>query len=995
MRKIFKLFPVALAVVALASCSSDDFMGNGASDIQLKSNQILVTTEDLSGDDATRAGFVEDEIDGKLKFVTIFNKDDVMKIYDDQNNWRPQDWVCTSVEDVQYTNEQGVYDAVFTAPAGVTQYGSGYGIYPSKYGTKKFGEFADEDRTSMKFDFNMFKVFDATVGAANLPETSDYKDGKFCKFPVPMWGVAADKKMTLKYLTAFLRIDVANLPATAADNSKWLLIRSDKALTGEFTATGIDPDDDAAGLKVAAPVLAGPAAVAATASIDAYPKTGEPTGNTDILVNLGQFAGGNITVYVPIAAGKDKDNKINHNFQVWLSNDVANIATSIDFTGCAVKDSESNPVAKSVYRGQVYSIVDDSRNINTEANTPFEVAKAIVAADKAANRDFALTFANDIVVKNDDVSPQNYDIDFTGQNTEYLIEGVGADGYQFKHKVTINVKFVKNGSAATNLTFRTKAGSKDLTVNFLPGTTLENVTVPAAGDKGLNSNLILTSGDVADKIPNITNESVQKLTVKSSCVLIKSFGEFTIDAPVTNFINKVVLGKNATKLNILKGYPIAIELGAGEEALTHDLTIYSEGASTIGSFSYANMPTTTSGSNKTDNYNVSFESKWDGLPYTYAAGKIIPHTGAEITDVIMTAAQLAKYDGGADAKLIGTYDLDGKTFTSKALTKPFTGAQYYKYNGTATPGFVGNATIKKLAGTNGLFASFAPATANDFIKNLTFDECNVHQTAATVTGTGLLVGAVDGSKAAVIENIVVNANNEIKADLKSEYVAAVAGKVTGTLTLSGIDVKAATVEGYANVGGIIGGIDASAANAAVDFKQSLNGATVSGTAYNEKDVYNKSVANVKCHKVAGISNSQNYATCGTFLGSFVENGTTTTATINIYAKEIPAKVDLTAGLDATALWQWSALVGVDHVKYQIHNYFKEFGLCGVTGKAVTNELVGGAGKIGSGITYNTPSGSTYSTTRTYKGSFGTSAPEDNTPADSYYMNWIDTNPIED
>lgn len=1017
MKKIVNLLPVALALLALASCSNDDLTAQNAGEIQLKPNEILVKAEALGdGESSTmRAGFVEDEITvgsrTGLSFATLFNNGDVMKIYDDSKDWRPQDWTCTSTNDVQYAIETGAAggdEAVFTAPEGTTKYTSGYGIYPSKYGTpaKRFGEFTDEDRTSMKYDFDMFKVYKAEIGAANLPETSAYKDGLFCKFPVPMWGVANNTEtMTLKYLTAFLRIDISNLPAITNTetnpNSRWILIRSDKALTGEFTAKIADPDAE---LPTAAPVLVGPTAVVATDALNAYPKTGSATtgANSDILVNIGDAAG-NITVFVPIAAGQDAAHKITHNFNIYLSDATSDLAatTTIDFSGAnaPVKHQNNAAIAKSVYRGQVYNVIDDSRNVNAEANTPFEVAKAIVAADKLAKRDFTLTFQNDIIVKNDDVSPQNYDIDFTGGNTEYLIDGVGADGYVLKHKVTINAKFVKNGTAATNLTIKTKAGSKDLTINFANGTDIANVTVPAEGANGLNSNLILTSDAAADKIPNITNESVKKLTVKSSCALIKSFGEFTIDAPVTNFINKVVLGKAAKKLNILKGYPIAIELGAGDEAITDNVTIYSEGASTIGSFSYVNMPTTTSGTKKTDKFNVSFESKWDGLPYTYAAGNIINHAGTTISNVIMTAAQLAKYDGTADAYLIGTYDLDSKNVTSKALTNKFTGAQYYKYNASAAPAFVGNATIKKLAGKNGLFASFTPSAANDFIKNLTFDECTVKQTAATTTGTALLVGSVDGSNAAVIENIVVNANNKITADLKSENVAAVAGKVTGTLTLSGIDVKAASVEGYAYVGGIIGGIDATAANAVVNFKQSKDGATVTGTTFNAADVYNTSAAVVKCHKVAGTSNSQNYATCGTFLGSFVE-GTTNTATINIYAKVIPQKVNLTAGLDATALWQWSALVGVDHVKYRIHNYFKEFGLCGVTGKTTTNELVGaGAGTIGSGITYNIPNssaaGTPYTTTRTYKGSFGTTAPVDNKPSGSYYMNWIDTNPIEE
>lgn len=113
MKKIVNLLPVALALLALASCSNDDLTAQNAGEIQLKPNEILVKAEALGdGESSTmRAGFVEDEITvgsrTGLSFATLFNNGDVMKIYDDSKDWRPQDWTCTSTNDVQYAIETG------------------------------------------------------------------------------------------------------------------------------------------------------------------------------------------------------------------------------------------------------------------------------------------------------------------------------------------------------------------------------------------------------------------------------------------------------------------------------------------------------------------------------------------------------------------------------------------------------------------------------------------------------------------------------------------------------------------------------------------------------------------------------------------------------------------------------------------------------------------------------------------------------------------------
>ena len=75
MKGIIKLFPAALAVFALASCSNEDFFGS-----DVKQTQKLVTTfEDTNSEDATRAAWVNN---GGKTIDAIWQEGDLFRVYD-------------------------------------------------------------------------------------------------------------------------------------------------------------------------------------------------------------------------------------------------------------------------------------------------------------------------------------------------------------------------------------------------------------------------------------------------------------------------------------------------------------------------------------------------------------------------------------------------------------------------------------------------------------------------------------------------------------------------------------------------------------------------------------------------------------------------------------------------------------------------------------------------------------------------------------------------
>lgn len=232
MKKVFKFFPAALAVVALASCSSDDLFEK--SSVEVSSEYTLnVSTE--SDDAATRAGHV---IIGSSRSV-VWQAGDVIRTYD--NNLGNFD---------EYAVPKGA-DASKSATFGYKGTGEpelashNYAVFPGDYvNTLGWGKVADVKvpiltmdipETGISFNENFGKIYteddeDYTIGASYVPMWGDVKDA-----------TATNPDVTMFYLTAFLQVDLSAIPAAA---QKLIVYAPNKEpLSGRFEAALDDPTD--------------------------------------------------------------------------------------------------------------------------------------------------------------------------------------------------------------------------------------------------------------------------------------------------------------------------------------------------------------------------------------------------------------------------------------------------------------------------------------------------------------------------------------------------------------------------------------------------------------------------------------------------------------------------------------------------------------------------------------------------------------------------------
>lgn len=218
MKKIMKLFPVALAVLALASCS-DDLMTTSTKSVD--GNALYFTMEST---DATRAGVVGDATASLSALNFRWTKDDQIRVYDEN----------LAMYDVyEYGGEsfaENTPAAAFTHPADWSEEklnGYSVAVYPNDaveavYLDKKY-------RDLKHFVMNIGAEYDYEAGTG---ETEAYR----CD--VPMYGNVNDVTTgitQMNFLTAWTRIYMRNIPKDV----KWICVVSeedDEPLTGQFEA---------------------------------------------------------------------------------------------------------------------------------------------------------------------------------------------------------------------------------------------------------------------------------------------------------------------------------------------------------------------------------------------------------------------------------------------------------------------------------------------------------------------------------------------------------------------------------------------------------------------------------------------------------------------------------------------------------------------------------------------------------------------------------------
>lgn len=299
MKRIIKLFPAALAVLALASCS-DINEPEVKQQVQPGKTKIVATIDQGT---ITRVGMGR-TTDGKRGLV--FTNGDLLNVYD-LNSTKFCAYKATGLEDGTGNDEvEFEFDAA-NSSSGVTEFDL----------TDESKEFYAVTRTG-----DDQKVYSLSAGSAgpeltmSIPKkytkedvvaqwAENSKSGKGYTFPLPLWGkvvaggeknigTSANVMVNLRYLTGFLGINITTMRA----GTKYLKIEADKAISGYFH-TVLDPAaDDKANVSI-------PAAGAMPANLLAPHEA--LTTNTEITVELPEandYEGATDMFYVPLIAQK-------------------------------------------------------------------------------------------------------------------------------------------------------------------------------------------------------------------------------------------------------------------------------------------------------------------------------------------------------------------------------------------------------------------------------------------------------------------------------------------------------------------------------------------------------------------------------------------------------------------------------------------------------------------------------------------------------------------
>ena len=911
MKKFLKFFPVALAAFALASCSSDDLSSlGGDTKLQKDPTKLYAQIEDLTDGETkavTRSGFVYSyDAETPNGQVFVWTEDDKVKLYDNENNWRPQIWTYDEDETLAYSKDEGF--AVFTQNTTTSdlagqvtpvayQYTNAYGVMPYT-----LSEFVNEYRTEIKFDFSELAYYETGLTAEDA--FGGYTNAKLSKAPIPLWGVANGNEMKVKYLTGILKVDINNIENTlgsidaATNTHQFLIIQSKDAATPangfymhpsptDIPTLGtvtFDPDD-----VETAPVVAsnGTGATATDLNAVAMATTdlNAPIPNDLIIIDLGDIKG-RVCVSVPLMPGHQL-------VKAYVKKDVS-VAdpTSVNLQNpTAVIDAEKewNVQPASYYRIQDPGLV----NVST-LNNPYSVAQYIAAHDAEQTRDWTLKLGADVDVKTGGAGadPNNYVLDLTGYTLKHNVTIEFATSFGFKKNATGD-KLVIKTAASTNDKYK-------LTVVNNNNSTIEIVTVDAS-----NAGPVVLEGDFATTTKTI-NIDGPKVTLKNidasnAASIVNAKAPFAIDAtnPSTSNSNikTVNLATGCTGVNLLNGNIDMLKLDATDK-IAADVEIYSEGLSYFKEVSYQNMPTTTTGGVTTNNYKLNFSSKFTDKLGTFAWTQIDKENGAATcTKAILTCAQLAAFDGtgtGVNARLIGKFDLNGSEMTWTAL--PYSAScgiigSSTKLNDTK---YEGQAEISNLRGAQGLFSTITPGDAIS-ISGIKFTGTN-EISANVSTGLGLLAGSVTGANALTLKNITVEGVTvKTPAGGKHKNVGGLIGIVnsTSTVTLMNVNVTA-SLQAYANLGGIIGQIQGGTVNfAAANAAGNAITPTATGS-YATAVGFNSANATFTLNYDA-TDFSDNYATKGQFAGKIAAGAKVTVAQAQLPPYE-------NAAVDALAKW---------------------------------------------------------------------------------------------
>lgn len=809
MKGIIKLFPVALAVVALASCSNDEFENTGTDFSNVK-NGMVVT---LENSDVTRAGVAKLD---KVRSI-VWELKDTMRLYDPEK--LAYDWYV-----MDDANSVGKEEAVFT-PKGskVTPVvDESIVLFPnSQIYAYSNGDKPDETRVTMsipsKFNYAQFAAeveAGETTGAHSV---------------LPLWGpvknyVEADKRVDVRmyYLTAALELDLNVIPAST-DLIKITTNHPATATAGVTpTAGGAEP---LTGLfdAVLTKNASGKYDEASSFNVVQLKKNSGFTNGCEIDIEIpyGSIARyGNAKFYVPIIAQEytsiliqayDEDN---HTIATWAKELKAKdgkiaakrglyLATSGEFQATtAVNSWEAIGLALSRYTSDVE--LKCTGNLTSSASDyTLEIPENM--ADKNVTLILEGTIDNSaktvavkgtaksltIVLNSDDAAKHSFDFETT--NTDVTLQG--------KYGAITTKKDAFGAAKTLTLEGTASAATTVATVTSNEG----KVTVN--GDYATVTTLTMSADNAADVTITNTKASstpVGALTInKGNKVIVTGVArELKADgtektAPKTATITTLTVVAKEASIELSDAVITKLNNDFNDDA-KKATTVTATGISTIGE-----VTATTVANKAKAQAATKITSTWDGLS----------KVASTATGEIYTAPQLANLlEAGitANQTLYADIDLDNKDWKGIAATT--TSAITFAGNGHK----ISKIALKNSTKTQDGLGFFKTVTgANTLtVNNLTLNGVKAQFTSYATTGDkefnvtniGGLVGKA-GTAVVATDVTVSLAGDYFGYAVASKSRAAGIGGLIGSsaaATLNGVTVTGNAINGYYNLGGLIG-----------------------------------------------------------------------------------------------------------------------------------------------------------------------------------------------
>ena len=797
----FKLFSIALAAAAFASCSSDDLTANGTAQTQLGENEVFAYIADPDASATTRAGWaIQYTETGTIKQQAMFQTGDVFKMYK-SNTWKPQ-MLKFKNEGTVGTINGGVFEWVDAN----SKYNDGtdatdmtnreYAVFPANNDYADMS-FVDENRSKLKFTLANVIDYGYFTG-----RTSTVKDG-YTIYPsiFPLFGFADENdNVKFNYMTTIIRVAVQGLAA----GEHYLLLKStDRQVAGEF----LSKTDDFNAADYTSEDL--PVFDTKTATTDAQK-------SLKVTFNIPEAsAGKDQCIFLPLPTGQYNLD----NLKLYL--DEETVAGELPMT-LTYKDSDGDYISATTAGVSATDVPAKVKENYTATGTLYKFDRGIqLLATKAAAVSYTVSELSEINEKLITLASFGRSVEATFTlSGDITVDPASASS-------TDRSKYLIIPELKNNVTLKFEATS-DVTIDALP--IKDNGTVSTAkkltfelGDH-VTMNGAITYNSKQNFVAKAATNAFKNLTIGSGAgkveigtgfgsdgvtVSVPENGSLTVNTAIeADVVKAITLTKAATSVEIKKGtvttltLPDAaqtITMTGGKIATLNPATLTAARAITLNTSGAAEIGTITNAiSDK--KYSYTFNATWNDDTET---------AGATAQQNIYTAAQLKAATSATPENYVLYADV-----TISMTKKPFSGvtALTKALNGNGKSDLSADATGATAHSIIGLPAPlFGTLSAN--VSNLNLKGVNI--VGKNIKDAGALASKVNGTVALSNVNVLANGTTASVIGSAATYANTTAINVGGlvgvldassaaaSLTISNCQVNA-TIRGYANLGGYVG-----------------------------------------------------------------------------------------------------------------------------------------------------------------------------------------------